>query len=582
MDRNTVQLQVIRLRNFRSIADSTFRLGAYSLLVGRNNAGKSNIMDALRILYEKDLKYDRVRDWPKFATTEQESWIDVEFVLTASEYAALKAEYQLVGQRLRLRKYFSTDRKGGDGKPCLGVYAHLDECGTLAPELFYGAKNVQQGKLGDLTYIPAVSRLDEHTKMSGPSVLRDLVGDLFQDLAKPGSAFAQFSAQFQTFVAEVQKERTPGAKSFEGLVDEINANLGDWGTAFELKMTPPTPADIVKGFVSFGIVDNALDAPIDAARFGQGFQRHLIFTLIRMAANYKTSVVSTSTAKDFQPRLHLLLFEEPEAFLHPTQQTVLARSLRAIAHQDAHQVLATSHSPSFVSHNARDIPSIICLGRDRHYAAHTVAGQVTSDEFDTICSDNQALHDIVAGTTLAADHDDLKLDMESIKYFLWLDSQRCGMFFAQHVLLVEGPTERVLIDYLLDSGQLAMPLGGVFVLDCLGKFNMHRFMNILGPLRISHSVLFDGDGGVPPHDGVRKLIEDSMNPYTQGVTCFPLDLEEALGIAKPRRANRKPQNVMLKLHEDAIAPEKLQSFIELVTNLITSSDSVSTPSSVMH
>ena len=34
---------------------------------------------------------------------------------------------------------------------------------------------------------------------------------------------------------------------------------------------------------------------------------------------------------------------------------------------------------------------------------------------------------------------------------LWLDSERSSLFFARHVLLCEGASEKVYLDYLADN-----------------------------------------------------------------------------------------------------------------------------------
>ena len=40
----------IRLKNFKNFADETLRVGPFTLLVGANASGKSNIRDAFRFL----------------------------------------------------------------------------------------------------------------------------------------------------------------------------------------------------------------------------------------------------------------------------------------------------------------------------------------------------------------------------------------------------------------------------------------------------------------------------------------------------------------------------------------------------
>ena len=50
MDRPGVFLQRVQIRNYKSIADCDVQLGRLTLLVGRNGAGKSNFLDALRFV----------------------------------------------------------------------------------------------------------------------------------------------------------------------------------------------------------------------------------------------------------------------------------------------------------------------------------------------------------------------------------------------------------------------------------------------------------------------------------------------------------------------------------------------------
>jgi hypothetical protein len=98
-----------RYSNFRSIKDLTFRLNDYSLLIGPNNSGKTNIIDALRIFYEKE-KFDS-EDIPKFETDDQESWIEIDFQLTNEEFLNLKDDYKRDSNSLKVRKYLrSSDR----------------------------------------------------------------------------------------------------------------------------------------------------------------------------------------------------------------------------------------------------------------------------------------------------------------------------------------------------------------------------------------------------------------------------------------------------------------------------------------
>lgn len=549
----------IKIHNFRSISECTLKLADYSLLIGANNAGKSNVMDVLRIFYEKGLKYESSRDFPKFETDDRESWMEIEYKLSDDEYTNLKDEWRQPENTLKIHKNFETSQKGSDGKIKLGIYAYNQE-GQISNDYFYGAKNVQQGKLGNIIFIPAASKLDEHTKLTGPSPLRELINDILKKLIKTSGAFKKLTAEFQLFSKGIKEEETDENKSLLGLEEDITSSLTEWDAKFELDVAPVTEADIVKNLISYKIVNTDIDERMEASQFGQGFQRHLIFTLIRTAAKYQAPSTPLKK-KEFKPDLTVLLFEEPEVFLHPIQQSILCRSLKTVGSTDGQQVLISSHSPYFVSHHTDDLPSIIRLNKQSHC---TNTGQIDSITLKEIFVNNRRINDLIA----AADDDDFKEEMETVKYFLWLNSERCGIFFAQQVLLVEGATERVLLNYLFDIGKLEMPNGGVFVLDCFGKYNIHRFMNLLEPFKINHSVLFDGDGDTDVHKLIRTLIDDSKNRYTRKIDRFTSDIESFLDIEKSAQAHRKPQHVMFKVMNGQVSEEKIVQLIDKVNALI--------------
>jgi predicted ATP-dependent endonuclease of OLD family len=169
-------------------------------------------------------------------------------------------------------------------------------------------------------------------------------------------------------------------------------------------------------------------------------------------------------AKDFSPSLNLVLFEEPEAFLHPPQQVDLARNLVKVSDAEDWQIVCTTHSAHFVSRNVSRIPAII---RARRSNGIVSIYQIDDARWNLIVDANQSIQEVAKKyPKLAKDMhaDDRRPEMESIKYFLWLNPDRAGLLFAQHVLLVEGPSETALINRLLDDGKLSLPQG-VYVLD---------------------------------------------------------------------------------------------------------------------
>lgn len=560
-----MKLLSIKLHNFRGILEQEVQFHSYSLLVGPNNAGKSTFIDGIRAFYEKDgFKFKPDKDFPFSKTTDEESWAELKFELADEEHASLKEEYQTAEKALRVRKFFQTKEKGASGF----IYAYKND-GNLSKDPFYGAKNVQSGKFGDLIYIPAVSKVDEHTKLTGPSALRDLLTDVMSDVVEGGKAYGEFATSVETFASTILKEKTKDDRSLEGFQDSFNKLLEPWQTKFALRFPPPSAADIIKQMVNWDLLDAFHGKAQGVDYYGSGFQRHFIYSLIQLGAQY-AGKKAVQKAKDFVPSLTLILFEEPEAFLHPPQQEILARSLMAMAGKDNWQVICTTHSSHFVSRNADSIPAIVRVMRTD---GKVDSFQICDADWSIIVTANKAIEAIVANypkMQKKLHEDDIRPEMEAVKHFLWLNSDRSGIFFANHALLVEGPSEVALINKLIDDGRIKGADCGLQVLDCLGKYNIHRFMNLLGHLGIAHSVIHDDDNSKEEHDDLNQLIQNSKHvTLTHHIHQIGTDLETLLGLppAGPNGKaadHRKPQHVLFHYTEGKIDAVKLAAFCSIV------------------
>ena len=552
-----MQLRDIHIHNFRSIHDQSFTAEQYTLLVGSNNAGKSAVIDCLLAFYEKDgFKFNPKRDLPflrqsKAIDKDIEAWIDLTFELTKEEYATLPEHYQRTDRILKVRRWFNTAEKDASGRSLKGVIVAYMPNGLLNNEPAFGAANVQKGKFGEVIYIPAVSTVNEHTKVSGPSALRDLLQDVMQSVVEHSPSYKRFSNEFDTFRQSIKTDKGSDGRSLTGLEKQINDRIKSWGAEFKLDFTAPDPAAIIKNNISHIFSDPNHGQGQDATQFGSGFQRQFIYTLIEVAASYATK--NTPKKKDFTPRLTLILFEEPEAFLHPTQQESLARKLRLLADSEQRQILCSTHSSHFVTRNCDRISSIVRLRRD---SGITRLFQITVDCWKSIVDDNREIFDIAnryPKLKKRLSPDDQALELESLRYFLWLDANRCGVFFANHVLLVEGATELALFPRLISDQHVSIGDSGLFILDTLGKYNTHRFMNLLSAMGIDHSVLVDDDHNKDEHKELNELIRTSKNQdFTIEVEFFEGDLEAVLDIPKPPSDHLKPQHVLVHYDQNRL------------------------------
>ena len=555
----------VRIHNFRSIHDSTLQLEPLSLIAGANNAGKSNVIDAIRMFYG-DLKWDKVRDAPKVAAIDDDAWVEIEFEPTTEELSQLKDDYKTSNGTFRVRNYVSPSNDT-DGKARAGYYAY--ENGTLSDNLFYGAKNVGSGKVGHIVYIPAVSKVDDNTKLTGPSALRDLVAEVLDKVVADSPAYLELTEAFEEFEGSIKSQTSTDGQSLESLEREVTGEISSWEASFSLAVESIQPAEILKTLIKPQLIDETHGGEIDQARFGAGFQRHLIFSLIKLAAKHANPPKAASGGKkEFTPHLVWILFEEPEAFLHPSQEELLHDSLLKLVQDGSTQVLLTTHSSRFVSRSMDDLTRLVRLRRD---SGVSTSYQLSKTELDNLFAEALVADESIrpVGTTEAGV--DQAAMMASLKTELWLQPSRTTAFFSQRVILVEGPSETALFSYLITRGLLEMPIRGLSVIDCLGKWNIHRFVSILSAYGIDHSVLYDGDGGKSHDTEVTAAIARAKSSFTKRITRLSNDLESELGIDPlPRtESSRKPQYVLYHLETGQVGEARLSSVKEEFVRLAT-------------
>jgi energy-coupling factor transporter ATP-binding protein EcfA2 len=242
-----MKLRRLIIHNFRSLKDVDVKVGDYCLLVGKNNSGKSTVITALRMFYEDGVKYADKIDFPKFATDDHESWIELHFETTTDEQDGLKSEYKSEDNILKVRKYFASENgfvQAGQSN----IYGY--ENGFLSQNMFYGAKNISQSKLGRLIYIPEISKTDDTLKLSGPSPFREMINFVMKKVISNSDSYSTLRTAFEGFNDTFKDEATKDGFSLTALVDDINREIETWKIKFGVEInhicllyTSPSPRD---------------------------------------------------------------------------------------------------------------------------------------------------------------------------------------------------------------------------------------------------------------------------------------------------------------------------------------------------
>jgi putative ATP-dependent endonuclease of OLD family len=197
---------------------------------------------------------------------------------------------------------------------------------------------------------------------------------------------------------------------------------------------------------------------------GHGAVRSAIFSLLLMRD------IAEELPRNANRKEYLILFEEPELFLYPR----LLKSLRKLIYDVSelefpYQVLCASHSPQMIDLSKRK-STLIRMVRN---SEGTKLYQVKDEDLQE-----------AKGTASMAD---LKQAMYEVLRF---NPYICESFYADEVLLVEGPTEEIIIRGIL---QKLNPSKDLFIVNCGTVTNIPFYQKIYRKFAIRSHVICDTD-----------------------------------------------------------------------------------------
>lgn len=187
---------------------------------------------------------------------------------------------------------------------------------------------------------------------------------------------------------------------------------------------------------------------------GHGVIRQALFNFLAFLKQNRTS-----TKKEY-----VILYEEPELFLHPKIAFKLRESLYELAENSPYQIICATHSPLMI-----DISK-----------PHSSLIRVSKDE-----NENSFTYQV--GQDLFAKDEEQKQRVQMINRF---NPNICETFYANKVLLVEGDTEAIVYRDLLNR---LYSNDEVFVLNTGSKNNIPFFQEILTAFHIEHYAIHDTD-----------------------------------------------------------------------------------------
>jgi predicted ATP-dependent endonuclease of OLD family len=193
--------------------------------------------------------------------------------------------------------------------------------------------------------------------------------------------------------------------------------------------------------------------------------RNLLAILLQLLV-FRRSFVARGEA----PGLHLVFVEEPEAHLHPQMQEVFIRKLNLLTK-------ATNQSPAW--------PAQFVVST---HSSH-IANQAPFMSIRYFIATPESSTPLVRTTTVKDLSVAEGLDRDFLHQYLTLT--RCDLFFADHAILIEGTSERLILPAMISSVEGLS--SRYFTLLEVGGAYAHIFFPLLAFLELPALVITDID-----------------------------------------------------------------------------------------
>ncbi|MAC53904.1 MAG: ATP-dependent endonuclease [Gimesia sp.] len=515
----------IVVRNYRNFAHLDVQLqDGVTCIIGENNTGKSNLLRAIRLAIDANMssQYRQLLEHDIHSDTELTKPNQVVVSVEFSDYAGKVNEEALLGDcqvepnlarinyryRPRLAIREEIEHEEFDDRPLSIIddyHFEVTAGGDKDPgDVEWNEDLGKSIRFGDLqsfkvVFLPALRDVAQSLKQSYDSPLGQLL---------KASNFSEDEKHSLFEVIKSANEEIEKQPTIESLGQGIKKAFNDaTGKAHKidlrLGMSDPSFSSITRSLnVLFS--NSAMDN-FEVSRNGLGLNNLLYISMLLQGLEKRVEADKTAG--------QLLLFEEPEAHLHPQLQRVLY----TLMEKKICQVLLTTHSTHISSH--APIESFITLSNDGSVATSGVVPK----------------------------HASKLSEKETGDLNRYLDATRSTFLYSRKVLLVEGPAELFLIPILVKQLMgIDLDSHGIAVVPIFGK-HFHTYAKLFGEhaIRKKCAIICDGDlklEDIPEdteEDDLIELLSHTIqeDDYLQIFQC-PVTFERAITI---------PENLLMFL-----------------------------------
>jgi len=448
-----VYFSEIRIANYRSCIATSLQLTPFTALVGRNNCGKSNCLNALQWLVRKGKLaaedfYDRAQPVVVVAELVGITSADLDS-LGATHRSRIAPHVQ--EQKLRIRR--TQAEPGVDSE--WTIFDHTTNAWIANPG---GIDNAIVKLFPEPIRIGAMEDAEEDVSKSKTSTtIGKLLAAILANIQERHEP--ELAPHFSAILRKIGADGAERLESLDSVDDSINGKIAELFPGIHIKLDFPVPGfkDLIKDGTVKVYEDNGPGRAF--GKYGHGAQRAVQMAMVRHLADLKRgeAVVGGAT---------LLLVDEPELFMHPFAVEQVREALRSLS-QAGYQVVFSTHSAQMIL--AKDARNALLLKKGAN--AGTKVRPRIEDLVRRIVEEptHQALH-------------------------LFSLTNASQVLFSDHVVLTEGKTELRLLPtiYRILAGR-TLGQASTALVSVGGISNLRKTMSILEALGLPSRAVVDLD-----------------------------------------------------------------------------------------
>ncbi|GAA0451270.1 ATP-dependent nuclease [Alkalibacillus silvisoli] len=440
-----MQLTKFSVSNFKVFKDKfeiDFNNDSIAILTGRNNTGKSTILEAIYRFFQTESKPKTISS-DSFSDKRKEIIMHATFqeddgIYQITKKYSIESAPKFYKDDKEIKKNHSFREKFEEiieNKPFYITPSMLpDDINNLIQEIY--AEILK----GDLENLERIENMDEETEED-------------EGIVELAREYSGLKKAYPLFLKKL-KEQTD-----EVLIDISSAVSSDLNSLFSTNSLSLnviggesegfSSSEILKSTNSSVNIDKDSKTGMPLSNQGTGLQRMSLIYLIQNMISKQLMGGS---------RNKLLLIDEPEAFLHPEAVRALSRSLYEIGEEMP--LMVSTHSPILInlSENHTSI-QVFRVGENEAiqlYQSHT-------EQFD-------------------------ENDIKNMRILNYVDSYINEFFFSENIVIVEGDTEYIAFNHY---SQLTNK--NLHIIRARGKSTICTLMKILNQFNSRYTVLHDID-----------------------------------------------------------------------------------------